>query len=221
MNTSKLLLVASAATMLMSVSGLASAQGKAGYWTHAAGGDAVWKNASGQCWRAGYWTPAMAIAECDPDLMPKAAAARAAPPPPPQPAAKPAAKPAAPKPPVIKAVVSFATNGGNLDKLAEFRLDTDVVAKLPALGALKYMNISGHTDRLGSPQYNQKLSERRANAVKAYLVKKGVDASKIETFGFGKTMPIKSCPDDKNAKALQTCLEPNRRVEIEAEGTAK
>jgi OOP family OmpA-OmpF porin len=122
---------------------------------------------------------------------------------------------------VIKAVVSFATNGGNLDKLAESRLDTDVVAKLPALGTLKYMNISGHTDRLGSPQYDQKLSERRANAVKAYLVKKGVDASKIETYGFGKTLPVKSCPDDKDRKALQACLEPNRRVEIEAEGTAK
>ena len=61
----------------------------------------------------------------------------------------------------------------------------------------------------------------RANAVKAYLVKKGVDASKIETFGFGKTSPIKSCPDQKDRKALNACLEPNRRVEIEGEGTAK
>ena len=225
MNTIKLLLAASAATTLMSVSGLAAAQVKPGYWTHAAGGNAVWKNASGQCWRAGHWTPSMAIAECDPDLVPKAATpaapARAAPAPAPAPAPKPAAKPAARKPPVIKAVVGFATNGAKLDKLAEFRLDTDVVAKLPGLGTLKYMNVSGHTDRLGSPQYNQKLSERRANAVKTYLVKKGVDASKIQTFGFGKTAPVKSCPDDKNRKALQACLEPNRWVEIESEGTAK
>ncbi|MSQ89064.1 MAG: OmpA family protein [Betaproteobacteria bacterium] len=122
---------------------------------------------------------------------------------------------------MIKAQVDFASNAAKLDKLAEFRLDMDVVAKLPALGALKFMNVSAHTDRLGSPQYNQKLSERRANAVKNYLVKKGVDASKIETYGFGKTLPVKSCPDDKNRKALLTCLEPNRRVEIEAEGTAK
>jgi OOP family OmpA-OmpF porin len=223
--TIKLLLAASAATTLMSVSGLASAQDKAGYWTNPASGNAVWKNSTGLCWRAGYWTPAMAIAECDPDLVPKAPAPTpaATPAPAPAPVAKPAPKPAvAPaKPPVIKAVVSFQTNGAKLDKQAEFRLDTDVVAKLPALGALKYMNISGHTDRLGSAQYNQKLSERRANAVKAYLVKKGADASKIETFGFGKTLSIKSCPDQKDKKALQACLEPNRRVEVEAQGTAK
>ena len=166
----------------------------------------------------------MAVAECDPAVAkPAAAPARPAPAPAAAPARKPApaAKPAARKPPVLKAVVSFASNGVKLDKLAEFRLDTDVVAKLPALGALKFMNISGHTDRLGSPQYNQKLSERRANAVKAYLVKKGVDASKIETFSYGKTMPVKNCPDDKNRQALIACLDPNRRVEIEAEGTAK
>ncbi len=219
MNTIKMLMAATAAATLMSASGLASAQANQGYWQ---GPGAIWKNGSGQCWRAGYWTPAMAIAECDPAIAkPAAAPARAVPPPPP-PAAKPAAKPAAaPKPPVLKAVVAFAWNGGNLGKQAELKLDADVVAKLPALGALKYMNIYGHTDRLGSPQYNQKLSERRANAVKAYLVKKGVDAAKIETLGYGQTFPIKNCPDGKDRQALIACLDPNRRVEIEAEGTAK
>ncbi len=61
----------------------ASAQSKQGYWIQPST-DLVWKNASGQCWRAGYWTPAMAIAECDPDLMPKPADAsrRRRPPPP-------------------------------------------------------------------------------------------------------------------------------------------
>ncbi|MBI3376464.1 MAG: OmpA family protein [Betaproteobacteria bacterium] len=229
MKTIKLLLATSFAATLVSASGLASAQDKAGYWTNSASGNMVWKNSTGLCWRAGYWSPAMAIAECDPDLVPKAPApvpaapARPAPAPAapvPAPAPKPAAAPA-PKPPVIKAIVIFGSNGAKLDKQAEFRIDTDVVAKLPAMGTLKYMNVSGHADRLGSPQYNQKLSERRANAVKAYLVKKGVDASKIETFGFGKTSPVKSCPDQKNRKALIACLEPNRRVEIEAEGTLK
>ena len=74
MNAIKLLVAASAATMLMSVSGLAAAQDKAGYWTNPSSGNMVWKNSTGLCWRAGYWTPAMAIAECDPDLMPKPAA---------------------------------------------------------------------------------------------------------------------------------------------------
>lgn len=230
MKTIKLLLAASFAATLMSASGLVAAQDKAGYWTNPASGNMVWKNSTGLCWRAGYWSPAMAIAECDPDLVPKAPApapaARPVPAPAPAPAApapapKPAAKPAAPKPPVIKAVVNFAFDVAKLSPKAQSQIDAEVVAKLPGMGALRYMNVSGHTDRLGSPQYNQKLSERRANAVKAYMVKKGVDASKIETFGFGKTLPVKSCPDQKDRKALIACLEPNRRVEIEAEGTLK
>jgi outer membrane protein OmpA-like peptidoglycan-associated protein len=57
--------------------------------------------------------------------------------------------------------------------------------------------------------------------VRAYLVSKGADASKIETFGFGKTMPVKSCPDQKDRKALIECLEPNRRVVVEIQGTPK
>ena len=62
------------ASLACAISGAASAQSKQGYWTEPAGGDAVWKSGTGLCWRAGYWTPAMAIAECDPDLVPKPAA---------------------------------------------------------------------------------------------------------------------------------------------------
>ena len=79
-------LMAAAGVALSVASVNAVAQSKQGYWTEPAGGDAVWKNATGLCWRDGYWTPAMAIAECDPDLVPKPAA---------QPA-KPAAQPAKP-----------------------------------------------------------------------------------------------------------------------------
>ena len=57
--------------------------------------------------------------------------------------------------------------------------------------------------------------------MKAYLVSKGADASKIETYGFGKTLPVKSCPEQKDRKALKACLEPNRRVEVDVQGTAK
>jgi OOP family OmpA-OmpF porin len=83
------------------------------------------------------------------------------------------------------------------------------------------VNVNGHTDRIGSSQYNQKLSERRAETVKAYLISKGTDASKIETYGFGKTTPVKSCPDQKDRKALIACLQPNRRVEVEVKGVPK
>src|SRR5262247_4895184 len=91
------LVALAAAALAMPFSALA--QSKQGYWTEPAGGDIVWRSGTGLCWRAGYWTPAMAIAECDPDLVPKPAAPAApvAPPPPPPPPPKAEPKPA-PKP---------------------------------------------------------------------------------------------------------------------------
>ncbi len=223
MKTFKLLLAASAATLLMSAAGLAAAQDKAGYWTNPASGNTVWKNSTGLCWRAGYWTPAMAIAECDPDLVPKAPAPTpAAPPPPaPKPAPAPAPKPAAAKTLVITSTELFDFNKSTLTPAAKALVDKEVVARLYEFATIQFINVNGHTDRLGSSQYNQKLSERRAETIKAYLVSKGTDASKIETYGFGKTMPVKSCPDQKDRKALIACLQPNRRVEVEIKGLPK
>jgi OOP family OmpA-OmpF porin len=221
--TFKLLLAASAAASLMSAAGLAAAQDKAGYWTNPASGNTVWKNSTGLCWRAGYWTPAMAIAECDPDLVPKAPAPTpAAPPPPaPKPAPAPAPAPAAAKTLVITSTELFVFNKSTLTPAAKALVDKEVVARLNEFATVQFINVNGHTDRLGSSQYNQKLSERRAETIKAYLVSKGTDASKIETYGFGKTMPVKSCPDQKDRKALIACLQPNRRVEVEIKGLPK
>ena len=88
---------------------------------------------------------------------------------------------------------------------------------------IRFININGYADRIGSLQYNQKLSERRADAVKAYLVRQGADGGKIETMGYGKQyvgsmLPVVQC-DQKNRKALIACLAPNRRAEIEVLGT--
>ncbi|MCX5877385.1 MAG: outer membrane beta-barrel protein [Deltaproteobacteria bacterium] len=74
--------------------------------------------------------------------------------------------------------------------------------------------IVGYTDRIGPDKYNQKLSERRAVAVKKYLVGKGVKSERLMTKGKGKASPIAGCKGMKN-NALITCLAPNRRVEIE------
>jgi OOP family OmpA-OmpF porin len=221
--TFKLLLAASAATSLMLAAGLAAAQDKAGYWTNPASGNTVWKNSTGLCWRAGYWTPAMAIAECDPDLVPKAPAPTPAAPPPPPPAPKPAPapEPVAAKTLVITSTELFVFNKSTLTPAAKALVDKEVVARLNEFATVQFINVNGHTDRLGSSQYNQKLSERRAETIKAYLVSKGTDASKIETYGFGKTMPVKSCPDQKDRKALIACLQPNRRVEVEIKGLPK
>ena len=81
--------------------------------------------------------------------------------------------------------------------------------------------VTGHTDRLGSPPYNQKLSERRADAVKAYLISKGVQADRISSAGKGETQPVTK-PDDckgPKSKKLIACLQPDRRVDVVVTGT--
>jgi OOP family OmpA-OmpF porin len=218
-------------TSILALSAAASASAMAqstqGYWQSS--GMTV-KNATGLCWHAGYWTPAMAIMECDPDLVPKPAPAPAPVAPPPAPRVeppKPAPAPAAVAPKRCDATITFGTDEtfdfdkAVLRKSAMSKLDQEVVAKLPQCATVELILVSGYTDRLGSQQYNQKLSEKRANAVKAYLVKKGVDASKIDTMGMGKTLQIKSCPDGKNRKDLIACLAPNRRAVVEIKGLAK
>jgi OOP family OmpA-OmpF porin len=161
---------------------------------------------------------------------PAPAPAPAAPPPPP--VAKPAPPPPAPKPvakpepkkPAVLTVTStglFEFNQATLTPEARTRLDSEVVAKARDFGDVSHVQIDGHADRLGSPQYNQRLSERRAETVRAYLVSKGFDTSRMETIGFGKTNPVKSCPGQltpKTRKELIACLAPNRRVAVEVKG---
>ena len=133
------------------------------------------------------------------------------------------AAPAPKKPAVINLASTgfFEFNKATLTNEAKSTLDQEVVAKLKEIAQIRYINVNGHADRLGSAQYNQKLSERRADAVRAYLVSKGADASHIETLGFGKTAPVKSCPDQKDRKQLIECLAPNRRVVVEIQGTPR
>jgi OOP family OmpA-OmpF porin len=202
------ILITALAAGLVALAGSAAAETKDGHWVNAE--QMVWKDGSGMCWRAGYWTPAMAIEECDPDLIKKPM--RAAPAPVPKPKAKTL---------TIKSTQLFAFNKSTLSSEAKSRLDRDVLARLDEFATIKFINVYGHTDRIGSAQYNQKLSERRADAVKSYLVSKGVRSSQIETYGYGKTAPIKSCPGKMSRKALIDCLAPNRRVVVEAKGMAK
>ena len=179
------------------------------------------------CYRTGYWTPAMATIQCDPDLVPKpkppAPAPVAAPTPPPKPAPTPP-KPA-PAPQVQK--ITLASKAlFDFDKYAlkpegKAAIDTEIIAKLNQVQKLELVLVTGHTDRIGTQQYNQKLSERRADAVRDYLVSKGVPKDKIETLGMGKTQPLPNVKcEQKNFKELIACLAPNRRVEVEVKGEA-
>ena len=97
----------------------------------------------------------------------------------------------------------------------------DVSGKLKDI-KLEVIIAVGHADRLGSDQYNQKLSEKRAEAVKAYLVGKGVEPNRVYTEGKGEKQPVtgdKCGKSDKKTKQLVECLQPDRRVEIEVIGT--
>ncbi len=216
------------AASLLAAASFASAAGENPYVMSAG---AITKTGSGLCLRAGHWTPAAAQSfklpgqqfaigcECDKDLMPKAACtapAKPAPAPAPKPAA-PAPKPA-PKPAPTSQKVTFAAD-------AFFDFDKSVVKpegkkKLDGLvGQLSGVTLEviiavGHTDSVGSDAYNQKLSVRRAEAVKAYLVSKGIAANRIYTEGKGEKQPVAS---NKTAAGRAK----NRRVEIEVVGTRK
>jgi len=176
---------------------------KAGYLVDGRGN--VVKNDYGQCWRTGYWTPAMAIAECDPDLVPKA-------PPPPAPMTEGPEKPAFPKV-TLQAETLFAFDKAVLRSRGKNTLN-DFVAKMKAHPNVKLLLVTGYADRIGAESYNLKLSQRRAAAVKRYLVSQGVATDRIQTAGMGEASPVVACKGIRGKKLVQ-CLQPNRRVVVE------
>ncbi|KPK09288.1 MAG: hypothetical protein AMJ64_00955 [Betaproteobacteria bacterium SG8_39] len=195
--------VAAAGLALSAASFNVAAQSKDGHWVDA--GQTVWKDGSGMCWKSGYWTPAMAIEECDPDLIKKPGR------PAPAPAAQPRPRPVAQKV-TLAADVLFDFDKSVIKPEGRARLD-DLVSKIGGIN-LEVVIAIGHTDSIGSDAYNQKLSVRRAESVKAYMISKGVPANRIYTEGKGEKQPVAS-NKTKDGRAK------NRRVEIEVIGTRK
>jgi len=97
----------------------------------------------------------------------------------------------------------------------------ELAATLNRYTGVQAFNVIGHTDRIGSHKYNDRLSLRRAATVKQYLAEKGVDANLMKISGKGKRQPIVNCPGKKVTKKLKACLQPNRRVEVEVRGEKK
>lgn len=182
----------------------------------------VVKSGFGLCWRTGYWTPAMATVECDPDLVkapaPLARAAEPMPKPLAAAAPAPAIKPAAQRV-KLNADTLFDFDKAVLRPAGRESLD-DFVNKTKTINP-EVILVVGHADRFGSERYNQRLSEQRAAAVEAYLRGKGIAANRIQTEGRGETQPVTKAGDCLGAKSAKViaCLQPDRRVDIEVVGT--
>ncbi|MDH0865047.1 outer membrane protein OmpA [Mitsuaria sp. GD03876] len=176
----------------------------------------VWKNGTNElCWRDAFWTPATAAKDCDGALKPVAQAQPQVAPP----VAPPTVAPTPVAPPVVtpsSEKVTYAADAFfDFDKSvlkpeAKAKLD-DLISKTGGIN-LEVIIAVGHTDSIGTDAYNQKLSVRRAEAVKAYLVSKGLEKNRVYTEGKGKKQPI---ADNKTAEGRAK----NRRVEIEVVGT--
>lgn len=180
-------------------------------WTNASGD--VWKNSSGQCWRNGAWTPATAHPDCDGALKAQPRVQVTIP--------APVAAPSAPVPKVevakpVNVKVTYSTDAFfDFDKSVikpegKAKLD-DLVTKLKGI-TLEVIIVVGHTDWIGTDSYNMNLGARRANAVKAYLVSKGIEKNRVYVESKGEKQPI---ADNKTVAGRAK----NRRVEIEVVGT--
>lgn len=212
---SKLTVVA----ITIAFAGLSHSQTISNNWKSSSG--KVWKNAAGECWRDSSWTPATAEPDCDGALIVKPEPVALVPPAPVH--ASPVSIPSSEPPPPLAKVVPVPPSKVKLTAEALFDFDKVVIKpegkKHLDLLVMQIHSIQmevliavGHTDSVGSELYNKGLSIRRAEAVKAYLVSKGVDRSRIYTEGRGKKQPVAS-NSNSNGRSL------NRRVEIEVVGT--
>ncbi|MEO8407254.1 MAG: OmpA family protein [Oxalobacteraceae bacterium] len=181
----------------------------------------VTRSAYGLCWRTGNWLPADAVLGCDGELSP--------------PIAKPTAPViAAPYAPAVQSAAqaepercnftvtlendqTFQFNSAALSNAAKERVDMEVLPRLANCASIEPIRITGHTDLLGSGQYNQQLSEKRAANLAAYLKSKNIDSA-INAMGAGTTQAVKICDRKLPRKKLIQCLAPNRRLTIEVKG---
>jgi len=161
--------------------------------------DSVVQTASG-CLHTPYWTPEDATEECDPQFVAKVEEVAVA-------------AVTVERPISLAADAHFGFDKAQLTEEGKARLD-EVVSTLGRNLKEQRIEIIGYADRLGSPEYNLGLSERRAEAVRDYLMSRGVPESSIVSTGKGSSDPIVGCEGMRGA-ALIECLAPNRRTEID------
>jgi OmpA-OmpF porin, OOP family len=194
-----------AGTLMVSVSAQASDAWSPGYQYNMRGN--VVRDAEGNCLRTAQWSPANALAMCDPNV----AAQRSA--------DKPVIGKEARVTGVMAQVDLAVLQAGDafaFDKAELSETGKELLAKLVARHKNDYIArvfVAGYTDRIGNDAYNLKLSQRRADAVKAQLIADGITADSIHTSAEGSADPLVSCPG-LGGEALIRCLAPNRRTEV-------
>jgi OOP family OmpA-OmpF porin len=186
-----------------------AAEEPAGYLVAAQDGAPV-TTATGACVRTAQWTAGTSYRSCDPlpaaKLIPAAL----------EPASSESPLPAQPMRVSMNTLFDFDS--------AVLRADAgpalDALAKQLTSRNYQKVDIVGHADRMGPGKYNQKLSEQRAEAVRDYLLTRGLDATKVSAIGVGATEPLtgKECRG-LQGKPLVYCLQRDRYTEITVLGT--
>lgn len=175
--------------LLVLLSSFALAVSAQGYVTSSDG--SIVKSGSNLCWRTGSWTPANATKECDPELVkaPNQVAITQS----------------------LAADVLFDFDKSTLTNAGKIALDKVAASIVPGSKVV----VVGHADRIGTAQYNLKLSQNRANTVASYL--SGKVQAQFVASGVGSTQPVvgTECKEAKGLKNLIACLAPNRRVTIQ------
>jgi OOP family OmpA-OmpF porin len=169
-------------------------------------GDVV-RDAAGNCLRTAQWSPSNALAMCDPNVV----------------AQRSSEKPVIGKEAKVSGVMAQvdlvvlqAGNDFGFDKAELSEAGKELLSQIVARHKNQYVArvfVAGYTDRIGDDEYNLKLSQRRADAVKSQLIADGIPADRIHTSAEGSADPLVTCPG-LGGEALIRCLAPNRRTEV-------
>src|SRR5688572_2047769 len=200
------------------------AQSSYGYLIDSAGNPV--RSYLGECWHTRSWQPGARFADCEPAPAPvvEAAPAKVVETAAPAAVVAPAAVAEPPPPAPLPQNVPFRVSMDSFFDFDQATLSADGRAPLDELAdrlsitPYDKLTIVGHADRIGPAAYNQTLSERRAKAMREYLLLQGIDPNKISSWGVGESEPVTSC-DGLRGKKLIACLQPDRSAQLTAVGS--
>lgn len=191
--------IAIAAGLAMSL-GFSAAQAQvSGYLTNSS--DTVWRTSFGECWKTSSWSQDKTVPGCAGYVA----------------QAEPAPAPA-PAPAEVAAIERKFALYFDFDSTRVGDIST-IVNHIGSLENVESIHLTGHADRIGNVAYNDRLSQRRADAVAAALANAGVDRNLMTTSSMGSRSPVANCTG--RGAELIACLRPDRRVDVEIKGARR